>query len=156
LLRFCDFSSDTLIHNDLILLESMYGQSYVEFEIIFDFYLFPFFPPTIKPIWPFLENNLMSRIILLDELLLTNWNPCTNLNSIFDSINRLLSMYGHIDINNKLNSPNLNINLYSESQFQLCRLTMLTNIQPRLNQIYVDPHAQKITVKTKLTQQSWG
>lgn len=78
----------------MVTLDSLYNQDYVEMTMTFDMNLFPFYPPSVRPVSPRLEDGFVAQIVCLDELLVSNWNPVTTIPDILGSIKRLLSSHG--------------------------------------------------------------
>jgi Protein of unknown function (DUF3626) len=135
------FESSSDLYMGLAQLESKYGSgyNYVEIELSFDMDLFPFYPPRVKPIWPRLENAVMGRVVCLDELMVSNWNPIRQIEDILKSIRRVFRRHGSIDILNEANDPTCNGDIYPNSEFQLWRLAMLTGTSVRAGQLHSVP-----------------
>lgn len=133
---FVGFSQTSRIGSSLAILESKGFSNAVELDIKFDMALYPFYPPSVRPVWPRLENFFMGRIICMDELMVSKWKPFAEVDDIFHSIKKLLEKFGVIDTENPINDPRSGLVLYSESEFQLWRLSMLTETAPRSNHLY--------------------
>lgn len=76
--------------------------------------LFPFYPPSVRPVWPRLENFFMIRIVCMDELMVNKWNPFGDLTNIFRIIKKLMAQFGEVDVNNPANDPRAGNVLYTE------------------------------------------
>ena len=132
------FPSSSPLATDLKAMKVKYDRDYIEFEISFDQFLFPFYPPDVRMLWPRLENFLAARIVCLDELSLSKWSPVRKLSTIFSAIHSLLAVYGSIDVDSPLNKPDAGGALYTEAEIMLYKLSSLTEIAPRANVVNVD------------------
>ena len=47
------FPPECALHEDLVMLDSMYDRAYVELQMTFDMSLYPFYPPELRCVWQF-------------------------------------------------------------------------------------------------------
>jgi hypothetical protein len=81
----------------------------------------------------------------MPEIQLSSWNPTRTLSSIFESIRRVLTQYGEIDNTEpEVNDPDSELQPYTALEFELLRLTMLTDIAPRVVKTMNDSEAIKL------------
>ena len=98
----------------------------IEANIEIDSKLYPFYPPKLKLISPRLNNNLNVRIATMDCLLISNWNPMYNIETIITSFRKLMNKYGELD----LVAANTT---YDILENELIELSLLTEIPARSN-----------------------
>jgi ubiquitin-protein ligase len=139
-----DFDKSSSLYKDMMKLKTRYGYDYVELEFRFTIDLYPFYPPSVRLVRPRLANFMMARIVCMDELQLSKWNPARSLSDIFDSIKRILTKFSKVDDDGDLNDPANTDPPYTELEFQLMRLGMLTNIQPRVTAVITDDDAKML------------
>lgn len=116
--------------------------------------LFPFYPPSVRLVRPRLKNFMIGRIICMEELTLSKWNSTRTMIDILNAIRRLLTTYGEVDDSIiGINDLHATIPPYTAIEFQLLRLSMLTEIIPRIVKLYTDIEQKQFIVpklKTKL------
>ncbi|EFA82181.1 Ubiquitin-conjugating BIR-domain enzyme apollon [Heterostelium album PN500] len=123
------FDPESKIYQQLQLLKK-------EFDyVLFTEDLYPFYPPTLKIIRPRLQGFLIGKISHLEILTLENWNPINDMRMVLNHLKEVLEKFGHLDVNNPLNSLQ-STGSYSSTEHFLLRLEILSNIVPRANQKY--------------------
>ena len=88
------FDVSSKIYNDIKI-----HNKEVEINIEIDSKLYPFYPPKIRLISPRLLNHLNGRIATMECLLLSNWNPIYNIETLITHFKNLMNQYGEIDVN---------------------------------------------------------
>jgi len=126
--RFDEYSN---LHDDMLALNRQHGYNYVELELNFLVDIFPFFPPTVKLIRPRIENFVFARIVTMPELQLSQWNPTSKIADLLTKIKILLETYGRVDSTNPVNNLQNDQPPFTEIEFQLLRLSMLTETPSR-------------------------
>jgi len=129
------FPADSKIANDLFMLSSKYDLSdeFVEVRVRFHADIYPFYPPSIRLIRPRLENMMFCSIVCMDDIQLRNWNPVRRLEDILLSIRKMIIKNGAIDPDNPVNDPSKIAEPFTETEFQLAKLSLLTQIPFRSN-----------------------
>lgn len=128
-------------------LNHKYGYDYIEIEFNFEMDLYPFYPPTVKINKPRLENNMMSRIATLDLLKFSSWVPTHSMVDVIQNIRDLIEKYGEINVNNPRNS--IEKQSYLNIEYELLNLSLLTDINPRVNNEYISNKKVSKTLKKK-------
>jgi ubiquitin-protein ligase len=99
---------------------------YIEFKIVIDSKLYPFYPPKVDIIYPKLKFELSIALMNLDIFKLENWNSTISLEWFAINIHKLLEpiIYDNIDSNNLeitpietllLNLANMTKTIFSKS-----------------------------------------
>jgi baculoviral IAP repeat-containing protein 6 len=131
-IKMTQFPAESQLYKDLMRMNSKYNFNEVELEMKIPMDIYPFFPPSVRLVRPRLKNFMIGRIVCMSELDVKNWSAIRTLNDILGSIRRLLSEYGEVDDENEVNNPANSLPPYTNLEFQLLRLAMLTGIQPRV------------------------
>eukprot|EP01083_Nonionella_stella_P031450 86143_1 len=142
--RMSQFNESCRLNMDLTKLDSLYGYSYVELDIKFSMDIYPFYPPDVRLVKPRLENFMFGRIVCMEELQLSKWNPVRQISDIFKAIKRLLTKYGAVNVDDEANDPSKGNEPCTELEYQLLRLSMLTETQPRVNYLLSDDHMKRL------------
>jgi len=129
--KISNFEPFSKIHDDMISLNREHSYDYVEVELKFLPDIFPFFPPTVKLVRPRIENFVFARIVTMPELQLSKWNPTCEISHILGSIKQLIEKHGRVNPQNKVNDMRNDLPPFTEIEFQLLRLSMLTETPAR-------------------------
>ncbi|GAB5367809.1 hypothetical protein AAMO2058_001263400, partial [Amorphochlora amoebiformis] len=135
--KFRNFGFSSKIQEDLILLDSRFNRDYIEFEVKFDMFLHPFYPPEVNSVYPRLENFFVAAIVCMDELLLEKWKPVTRVMDILEKIWKMLGDHGRVSASRAINDPKKYFKgaiAYGRAEQVLCRLSQVTSIPPRTYQ----------------------
>eukprot|EP00494_Astrolonche_serrata_P022287 UN22544 len=119
----------------MLQLERLESYNYVEIEVKFLPEIFPFYPPSVKLVRPRIENFVFGRIVTMPELQLKKWNPTCNTEHILTSIKTLIEKYGNVNPKNPVNKLGANLPPFTEVEFQLLRLSMLTDTPSRFTSL---------------------
>lgn len=83
----------------------------------------------------------------MPEIQLNQWNPTRTVGDILGCIRRVLTTFGEVDSSEpEVNDPDSENQPYTALEFELLRLTMLTDILPRVVKTMGDPEAIKLIV----------
>jgi len=153
--RLSGFPADSEIACTLKQLRELYNYDYVELEMKFMPDLFPFFPPTVRLVRPRLQNYMIGRLVCMPEIQLANWNPTRTVKDILGCIRRVLEAHGAVDMSDpEVNDPDSELPPYTALEFDLLRLTMLTDIAPRVVSTMGDPESIKLIVPKQKKQKA--
>jgi baculoviral IAP repeat-containing protein 6 len=139
------FEEDSKIHQGLQKLKQQFGYDSVSLEVKFMPDLYPFFPPSIRLVRPRMRSFMIGRLVCLPEVQLSTWNPTRTLAEIFDAIRRVITSFGEVDDSEPaVNDPDSELQPYTALEFELLRLTMLTDIAPRVVKTMPDAEGAKL------------
>lgn len=125
-IHFQDFPHNCPLSHDLVVLDSMYGKEAIVLEIEFDMHLFPFYPPTVKPVWPRLGIDAFSNIVCMKELNVGQWSPVFKIQNVLLKLKEIITLLAVVDTSNMMNDPSSQCNIYPESELRVLRLSSLT------------------------------
>lgn len=90
---------------------------------------------------------MIGRLVCMPEIQLSQWNPTRTVHDILSCIRRVLTLHGEVDFSEPaVNDPNSQLAPYTALEFDLLRLTMLTDILPRVVNTMGDPEAIRLIV----------
>jgi len=141
--RFDAFSN---LHDDILALKQQHGYDYVELEMEFLMDIFPFFPPSVKLVRPRIENFVFARIVTMPELQLSQWNPTSEIITILANIKTLLEQFGRVKAENPVNCLRDGLPPFTEIEYQLLRLSMLTETPARCVALQMDKNPVKSAI----------
>ena len=70
----------------------------IEIEIRLEGKLYPFYPPKVKIISPRMLNHVNCKIATMECLLLSNWRPIFNIETVINHFKNIMDQFGEIDI----------------------------------------------------------
>jgi hypothetical protein len=135
-LTLSNFDQSTRLGRDMAILESTYGidEPKLTLEVEFNMYLWPFYPPKVTPIYPRLQSRGLGKLITMDDLTLSKWNPLNNVAELVQSIRSKIMHHASVDIPGSAPDTNARhdtpIGAYP-FESHLWRLCMLTGVPAR-------------------------
>lgn len=145
---------DGKLGQQMVMLNQRFGYDYVEIKFCLDNNLYPFYPPKLEYIRPKIDLALVFNLLNLDFLKLENWNPTISLEWLIinmgSNLEKILPKY--IDIESEMNSLKLNTISFSDLEYNLIQLAVISKEKP-FNTIPFNFDTTKITF-TELTKRS--
>jgi baculoviral IAP repeat-containing protein 6 (apollon) len=134
------FEPNCSIQSDLIAIQEKFGYDHVALRVSFKMDLYPFYPPLVKLIRPRFRGFMMGRITSSEMFKLENWDPVKDMKFYIQSIRSLLEKYGSIDTTNFMNDMDrYPEGAYTELEYLLLEIELLTDKDPRANLKYPQP-----------------
>eukprot|EP01122_Echinamoeba_exundans_P011468 TRINITY_DN4564_c0_g1_i1.p1 TRINITY_DN4564_c0_g1~~TRINITY_DN4564_c0_g1_i1.p1 ORF type:complete len:869 (-),score=241.05 TRINITY_DN4564_c0_g1_i1:174-2780(-) len=134
------FEPNCSIQKDLIAIQEKFGYDHVALRVSFKMDLYPFYPPLVKLIRPRFKGFMMGRITSSEMFKLDNWDPVKDMKFYIQAIRSLLEKYGSIDTTNFMNDMDrYPEGAYTELEYLLLEIELLTDKDPRANLKYPQP-----------------
>lgn len=128
------FDPGSVLSQELAELKKKYGYDYIEMEMTFEIDLFPFYPPLVKLVRPRLQSGMMQRITNIELLQLSYWSPAKDMKTVIEGIKSFLQQWARIEVDYERNE--LTRCPYLDIEHHLLTLAQVSEITPRVNQVY--------------------
>ena len=89
------------IYENFMLIKDKFNCDSINFNIKFDFYLYPYLPPSIKYLDPPIESNIYIHISNLKLFKPNIWNPTTTIKETIDIFIEIINKYLKFDLEYK-------------------------------------------------------
>lgn len=129
-----NFDQGSDLSKELSEVKTKYGYNYIEMEMTFEIDLFPFYPPLVKLVRPRLQSGMMQRITNIELLQLSYWSPAKDMKSVIEGIKSFLQQWARIEVDYDRNE--LTRCPYLDIEHHLLTLAQVSEITPRVNQVY--------------------